>query len=332
MGRGLASRPPACTEHPHRPATDRCDVCARTCCADCLVRAGRRLLCRRCAVVEPARAAEAAGQRRLVPRLRRLVRERVGGIIVVGLMAGVLAGALLLSRAGGGAGGTAISQALRDEPAFLQRAAAARYCTVGPGATGEVPESRRGGDGGNSDPAPAPVTAPTGARLAPIASVLADTFIQDDRMAGTPTGYGQADPMNLVPYRTNRPLGWRSTTALFPQQVGFELRGQSRVERVAFQHTTATPRDSWAKEVGVLLSTEGPDAGYYLVGRWPLAQTTQPQEFLFWDTPARYVRICLYANYGNQEFVSLGQIALGVWTNDMRAASAPLLPRAAEAG
>jgi hypothetical protein len=51
------------------------------------------------------------------------------------------------------------------------------------------------------------------------------------------------------------------------------------------------PRESWVKEVGLLLSAEGPDAGFSTVGRWTLAATTAPQQFVFWETAARYVRL-----------------------------------------
>src|SRR6266542_3511374 len=121
--------------------------------------------------------------------------------------------------------------------------------------------------------------------------------------------------MNLVPYRDSfvaPPRGWRSQTGLLPQQVGYELRAAIPIDRVAFQQSPALPRGTWARDVGLLLSVTAPDSGSYQVGRWTLAQTTAPQEFTFVETLARYARVCLYANYGSQEYVSLGAMVLGV--------------------
>ncbi len=123
--------------------------------------------------------------------------------------------------------------------------------------------------------------------------------------------------------------GWRSPTGLLPQQLGYELRGAVTVDRVAFQQAGALPPDSWAKDVGLWLSTAASDGGFYLVGRWTLAETTDPQEFTFVETPARYARVCVYANYGHREFVSLGAFVLGVMPPPhlIETQSRPLLPR-----
>src|SRR6266508_3967053 len=48
MGRGLTARPQMCSEHPHRPASDRCDRCFHRFCPECFVRAGPQLLCQSC--------------------------------------------------------------------------------------------------------------------------------------------------------------------------------------------------------------------------------------------------------------------------------------------
>lgn len=332
MGRGLAKRPRACDLHPHRPAVDRCDDCLRPFCPECLSRARETLRCRACCATLPARQAEAAARQRWTWRLRRALQDRLGGVLAGGLVLGVLgsaAGLALLSGATGG-GSSAISQALADEPAVLQRSSAARYCSGGDGTTGNPGVAPAGGApptrGG-------PVlTAPTGALVAAMASYLPDTLLHDDRLAGTPIARSPFDPLNLIVYRggyTAQPPGWRSQTGLFPQQVGFALVGNVPIERVAFQHTAAFPPESWVKEVSLLLSTEAADRGFSHVGRWTLAQTTAPQEFWFVETPARYARICLYANYGSREFVSLGALVLGVMPPKelMHTQSYPLVSR-----
>jgi hypothetical protein len=80
MGRGLSGRPVACAAHPHRPAVDRCDDCLGHFCAECLVRAGETLRCRACTDSLPAREAAAAAARRVGPRLRGALRERMVGL------------------------------------------------------------------------------------------------------------------------------------------------------------------------------------------------------------------------------------------------------------
>ena len=77
---------------------------------------------------------------------------------------------------------------------------------------------------------------------------------------------------------------------------------------------------------GLLVSTRAPDAGYYRVGRWTLAPTPAPQAFVFFETPARSVRVCIASKQGPADFASLGAVALGVYTSDLGAGSRPLLP------
>jgi hypothetical protein len=228
------------------------------------------------------------------------------------VLGGGAALAVVRARTGTG-GGSAIAQALADEPAAVQRATAERYCGVGQGTTGSPAPAPQGGP---SLTRGGPVlAAPTGALVAAVAGVLPDTLLHDDRLAGTPVANSPLDPMNLLPYRdgyvAHRP-GWRSQTGLLPQQAGYELRGAVPVDRVAFQQAPALPRESWAKDVGLLLSATAPDAGFYQVGRWTLAATPAPQEFTFVETLARYARVCLYASYGGREYVSLGALVLGV--------------------
>jgi hypothetical protein len=299
------------------------------------VRDGERLLCRWCRAAAPGRAAEAARRRQWGTRLRQAVRKRLGGLAAGALITGLLAAGASLAVLGGGGGAGAISEALGDEPAVLQRALAVRYCAGGQGTTGAVPTPvpptpeaapTRTGPGG---PAANPViTAPTGALVATVAGILPDTLLRDDRLSGTPTANSPLDPMNLVPYRGGYLRGWHSQTGLFPQQVGYELRGTVTVDRVAFQQAGTLPRESWAHEVGLSLSTAAPDAGFYLVGRWTLAQTLAPQEFTFFETPARYARICLYSSHGGKEFVSLGAVVLGVMPPQhlIQTQGRPLLP------
>ncbi len=319
MGRGLAARPRSCVEHPHRPALDVCDECLRPFCGECFVRATERLLCRPCSDAAPARALAAARSQRLTSRLREGIRRRVGGLAVGTVILVVLGGAVALASAGKSVGGTAVSRAFADEPALRQRLVAGRFCAGGDGVSGDVPVPRPGGP---SRPGPTQRVPVTGAAAAAFFAVLPDTLLKDDRLASTPLSTDPFDPMNAVRLGPGTPVGWRSRTTVFPQQLGYELRGQVEVDRVGFRHAPTSAPASRAREVSLLLSTEGSDRGFYQVGRWTLSQDTAPQEFLFFETPASYVRVCLYGNYGDSESVSLGVLALGI-----KGGIGPLLPR-----
>ncbi|MBI3974542.1 MAG: hypothetical protein HY332_24970 [Chloroflexi bacterium] len=329
MGRGLVGRPRACVEHPHRPAVDRCDACFGYFCAECFVRDGEQLFCRDCHAAMPLWEAEAAQARRLGNRLRRAVRDRLSGLLAGGVILGLLAAAVALSIWGAGGRSGAVSRALADDPGVLLRVATQRYCSVGDGGTGEVPKIARG------DARPARVTrVDTGALVAVPVDVLPDSgdtgAAGQAALASDPAGLGPRrddyhNALNLT-RRGQGTLGWRSRSHVLPVQIGFDLGGVARLDRVAFQHTPASPPASWAREVSVLLSTQAPDAGYYRVGRWTLTPSTAPQEFTFWETSARYVRLCIHSTHGTADFASLGAVAFGVYSSDLRAGSSPLLP------
>jgi hypothetical protein len=230
-------------------------------------------------------------------------------LVVAAVILGLLGGAVVLAAFGKGTGGTAVSQAFADEPALRQRAVAGRYCAGGDGVTGQIPTAKPGAAARQGVTQRAPVT---GAAVAAFFAVLPDTLLKDDRLASTPLSTDPFDPMNVVRLGPGSPIGWKSRTTLFPQQLGYELRGQVEVDRIGFRHAPTSAPDTRARDVSLLLSTDGPDRGFYQVGRWALAQHTAPQEFLFFETPAAYVRLCLYSNYGASEYASLGALALGI--------------------
>jgi hypothetical protein len=94
-------------------------------------------------------------------------------------------------------------------------------------------------------------------------------------------------------------------------QLSFRLREPADLDRVAFRNTQSPPPQSWVREVEVLLSATGEEAGGWIpVGRWTLAQTTAPQEFTFRPTLARAVKLRVLARHGDASFTSLGAFAI----------------------
>lgn len=320
MGRGLIGRPRPCAIHAHHPAVDRCDECGRPFCGGCLVQGGPELLCQACTTAAARRAVEVARHRSAGYRLaqaRRGVRVWVPRVMAMGWLA-------LLAGAGGwglwrvspghqvtGAGGSIAAEL----PGVVERIAVERYCTGSAGTLTALPEAGYSGTGGA-------VLTDRGAYVAAVAGPLAS--LGADGASATPTPVTSAgpddgearllDPRNLVRSQGPRSAGWRSTSSVLPQQVGFALRQTVTLDRVAFWQTTASPPESWARDLTLLVSATAPDGDYRLAGRWTLGHVMDVQAFSFVAIQARYVRLCFQSRHGNAGVVSLGGFTLGVLT------------------
>lgn len=282
MARGLAKRPLACVEHPHRPAADHCDECRHTFCPECLVRGGPQLLCRECWVAGPARAAEATRQRNPVYRLQRAGREHRASLVAGGLITGILALLAVSSAAG------VLGQSSREHMAEpVARAVLARQLLSGearPGATPGVP---------TPNPGPTPVPRLLG-QVEPLAGAPGtDLFALIDGNAG-----GDAPAWHSA--RSRVAVDLRLTTA----------GGAALVGRALFAHSAAAPPETWAKDVEVWASPAPDDEGLTYVGRWALAQTTKPQVFAFARREVRTVRLRVLSNHGSAEYTSLAEFGL----------------------
>lgn len=294
-----------CAEHPHRPAADHCDRCRRAFCRDCLVRGRPELLCRACWNSAPEREAEAARRRGLrgVPyRLRCAVRERRSSVVAATILVAILA---LVARAAVLQAQTPEFRALVGQAIGRVGAAQVRAGTgAGARASGAGNASRR--------PTPNPTPAPHSTAMAMIGG-----FWVGDGASGVPYS-----PLVLVRDGGPNAPGWRTRTQALPDEIGFELREVVTLDRVAFCHTQTISPASWAKDVELILSASARDAGFVPVGRWALAQTTEPQEFSFRPTSAKFIRLRLLSRHGDATFTSLGAFAVGIQARDR----GPLLP------
>jgi hypothetical protein len=108
--------------------------------------------------------------------------------------------------------------------------------------------------------------------------------------------------------------GWRSRTDALPVTLRFSLRDSVVLDRAAFRQTEASPPPFWARDVELLLSATGEDAGWIPVGRWALAQTLAPQEFSYRPTLAKAIQVRVLSRHGSlveASFTSLGTFAIG---------------------
>lgn len=115
--------------------------------------------------------------------------------------------------------------------------------------------------------------------------------------------------------------GWRSASTSLPVEIAFELDFERQVSRAAFRQTQASPPDSWAKDVELVLARSPDDPGQS-AGRWTLRQTTEPQHFSFATRQARVARIRVLSRHGRHGeegqggYTALGAFALGAATGD----------------
>lgn len=293
FGKGLARYPRPCTEYPHRWAVDRCDACLRPYCRECLVRGGPQLLCRACLEAARAQAADALRQRHPGGRLVRAVQEQRGSLLAAGLVVLGLAllGTLVASSSSDPRGQAAVADAL-CAVVMADRVRLGRFMELG-GAPVVAIRTSDGSEGG-----------PYGARY-------------------------------LVERRNADARGWRSRTAGLPQELLFALCQPVTVARATFRHLPASPPESWARAVELYLSAQPPDEqgtepGAAPVGRWTLAPTTDPQEFVFPPAAAQYIRLRILSRQGDAAFTFLGTFALGSTAAEPSSGNppgrAPLLP------
>lgn len=307
-----------CVVHGHRPATDRCDVCHRPFCAECLVRGGAQLQCQECVAATATHAAAEREQRRPVKRARAAIGGVAGnplviaGLLVVVVLSGVAAAARF-DRSPRSAGTAADSRTILEGAKNLQQAqqdfadfAAEQQrldCARG--------VDMRGPSGGNCEQ-----IQPT-----PIIRAKPQTIVQVRRVtaAGVAAGIadpgGQFAPMSLLTNDGPSTPGWRSATSALPQELTFELASVALVDHIAFRQTQASQPASWAREVELLLSA-GAAGPYTSVGTWTLAQATDPQQFSFLPKQAGYARLRVLSRYGDASYTALGAVAFGIATGD----------------
>ena len=289
MARGIAARPAACAEHPHRDATDHCDRCGRRFCADCLVRGLPQLLCRACWDEEPRRAARAA--RRAHPVYGRLdaLRERRASVVAAASIAVVLA---LLAAS---AAGQVLSPAYREQ-------------------VGEaVSAVRRGAPAPSAPPAPPAPGTPAAAAASGGAMPRVPTLVLP--FFGSATGIAEHAPGSNPAALVDGQIGagapvWRTPPGFASADVRVRVRDTAPAARVLFAHSAAAPRETWARDVEMWVSLRPDWTEEIRVGAWALAAATEPQEFAMPATRVASARLRILSNHGGAAETTLAEFAL----------------------
>jgi hypothetical protein len=279
MGRGLAERPSACVEHPHRPAADTCDDCRQPFCAACFLRDGPLLRCRGCRAALPVREAAARRRRNPLHRLRLAIREHRASVVA----GGVITAVLLLLAASAGAG--VLGQSTREQMAEpIDRAVRARALLSGGPTPTAAPPGR--------PPPPTPIPSLAGSPEVLFGPAGEGLAALADRRAGPDAP------------------AWRSAPGRPGADVRLTTGAPVLAGRVLFALSASTPPETWARDVEVWVSADPEDPGGVLAGRWALAPTTEPQVFAFPRTTVRAVRLRVLTNQGRAASTSLAEFAL----------------------
>lgn len=110
----------------------------------------------------------------------------------------------------------------------------------------------------------------------------------------------------------NPHTGWASRRGnLAPSTIVVELPQRHRVESIVFDNTRAQEDDYpgiSAREVEVWFSTAGPETGYELVATVQATQGGREQFPLPLDREARWIKLVVNSNWGNDQFTELMEL------------------------
>ena len=101
--------------------------------------------------------------------------------------------------------------------------------------------------------------------------------------------------------------GYRTAEGGLPAEIVIQVANPTKVEKLHFQQHPAEPRETWARDVEVLVSMESPEGPFVSIGRFTLAQHEEIQRFLL-PGPAdvAWVKLRILSSYGGA-YASLGE-------------------------
>lgn len=106
-------------------------------------------------------------------------------------------------------------------------------------------------------------------------------------------------------------IGWASAEAApYPQEIVIALPERSELRRFVFDTAAAEGEPHSARDVEILVSDQGPEAGYQPVARVALRPRADDQQV----TPAkpavgRWVKLVIRSNHGHEKYVELMNVA-----------------------
>ena len=118
---------------------------------------------------------------------------------------------------------------------------------------------------------------------------------------------------NLIDGKLGQGHGYATPSAQ-PQEIVFSLPKASKITQLAFNPFTTESPNTWAKEVEVAVSMEGPRQGFKSVGKFTLhnkqgidpGQPLPDQVFKVDPVDARFIKLGLISNYGGS-YIEMGE-------------------------
>ena len=105
-----------------------------------------------------------------------------------------------------------------------------------------------------------------------------------------------------------RPRGWRAgKKSPFPHVFVFELAGNADIKSLKFINSRWEKRYPGisARDIQVEFSTLSSDSGYHNLKNFTLEKKLDVQEFKIEEAEARWIRLTIKSNYGNQNYTEL---------------------------
>lgn len=102
--------------------------------------------------------------------------------------------------------------------------------------------------------------------------------------------------------------GWRSAeNSPFPHKLIFELAGITIIDLLKFSNISVAPISLGycAKEIQIEFSILGPTNGYKKIGLFTLENGISSQEIKIEKTKAKWIKLTILSNYGNEHFTEL---------------------------
>jgi hypothetical protein len=133
-------------------------------------------------------------------------------------------------------------------------------------------------------------------------------------------GYGSENLLSSYetenqPYNGNDTSWWTDQGAPFPHSAILKTAGNGgTISKLVISNFSPEDEEGGgyrgipAKDITIEASTQGADKGFKKVGDFKLKRNTKKQSFSVTPTQAKWIRITIKSNYGNEEYTILGGI------------------------
>ena len=101
--------------------------------------------------------------------------------------------------------------------------------------------------------------------------------------------------------------GWRSATAIFPQDIIVSHDQITTVAKVVLYPQANEPPATRVRHFEIAVSNDGPDRGFTTIGAWDAENTAELRRFTFPATESKWIRLRILSNYGSTDYTSLNE-------------------------